>query len=182
MIKVQQKVFHYYENPLGPKYFDDLSQTFAKQIVKISKRYLKWFLNKSRFIHIFFTPSAFLCPLRLQSRHKKAETLKKIWSHQLLFRNHLRYLFENFTICLAHVCNKFVKRIWSAQPMHQLHPFFCSNFEGGLAPRIMEIFSPTFFGVGCRPITVAPRQEFEIPLKNGVLKFLEWVINPEEIE
>ena len=34
----------------------------------------------------------------------------------------------------------------------------------------------------CRPVTVASLQEFKIHLKNGILKFLELVINREEIE
>ena len=45
----------------------------------------------------------------------------------------------------------------------------------------VKTFSSHFWG-GSRPITVTSLQEFEITCKNGVLKFLGWVINPEEIK
>ena len=65
------------------KIFVILSETWAKQLVKIFKRYITRFLIYNWFSEIFRIVTAFLCTLRPQSVHKKAETILKISLNQL---------------------------------------------------------------------------------------------------
>ena len=61
-------------------------------------------------------------------------------------------------------------------------PLFVSKLWERLAPVLFEISQKKFFWWGSRPIWVTQGKEFQISVKNGVLKFFERVQYPEEIE
>ena len=100
------------------------------------------------------------------------------------FLRNLFYLFDflcysflsYLKIIVCALCLKVKKYVTLKDASHGLLYFLISS------RLIIKIFPSKFFGGGFRPITVTPWQEFEKPLKKGILKFLEQVINLEEIE
>ena len=59
---------------------------------------------------------------------------------------------------------------------------FVSKLRKGVAPILFEIFSKKFFGEVLDQYQLPNGRNFKYLQKNGVLKFLEWVHHPEEIE
>ena len=59
---------------------------------------------------------------------------------------------------------------------------FASKLCEGLAPILFEILSKKFFGEVLDPYQLSNGRNFKYLQKNGVLKFLEQVTHPEEIE
>ena len=92
------------------------------------------------------------------------------------------YCFDIFTSCLNQVSDKITKKnLIKAPPLHQPKSFLISKLCGGLAPRIIETFSPKLFWVLLYLLQFQARNLHHL-VKNATLKFLGQVINPEEIK
>ena len=93
-----------------------LGNSYDKHILKISKRYLKPFLNNHWFTEKFLTASALVQAFCLSSAKiawTKADVDKNFLVNWWLFKNGLRYLFEIFSICSPCESPNLRQKFWS---------------------------------------------------------------------
>ena len=127
-----------------------LEDSHGEHMLKISKRYLNPFLNNHQFTKKFLSTSALVQAIFAELRQNawtKADAVKNFSVNQWLFRNHFRYLFEIFSICLSYKFPNLRQKFWSLLTWYNSSAlFYAKTLKASNGHICWHIFKKNFLG------------------------------------
>ena len=127
-----------------------LGNLHGEHMLKISKRYLKRFLNNHWFTEKFLSTSALVQAFCLSSAKiawTKADVDQNFLVNWWLFKNRWRYLFEIFSICLSFEFPNLRQKFWSLLTRYNSSAlFYAKTLKASNGHICWHIFKKIFWG------------------------------------